>query len=61
LDSQQGYWTGSVNRAMTQIDALREQVRKHPKDLTLATTAAEVREARKQGKTAALIASRAGT
>ncbi len=45
----------AVNRAMTQIDALREQVRKHPKDLTLATTAAEVREARKQGKTAALI------
>src|SRR6266403_5343199 len=45
----------AVNRAMTQIDALREQVRKHPKDMTLATTAAEVREARKQGKIAALI------
>ena len=45
----------AVDRAMTQIDAVREQVRKHPKDLTLATTAAEVREARKQGKIAALI------
>src|SRR5712664_312591 len=45
----------AVNRAMTQIDAVREQVRKHPKDMTLATTAAEVREARKQGKIAALI------
>ncbi len=45
----------AVNRAMTQIDAVREQVRKHPKDMTQATTAAEVREARKQGKIAALI------
>ena len=45
----------AVDRAMTQIDAVRERVRKHPKDMTLATTAAEVREARKQGKIAALI------
>ncbi len=45
----------AVDRAITQIDAVREQVRKHPKDMTLATTAAEVREARKQGKIAALI------
>jgi membrane dipeptidase len=45
----------AVNRAMTQIDAVREQVRKHPKDLVLASTVAEVREARKQGKIAALI------
>ena len=45
----------AVDRAMTQIDAVREQVRKHPMDMTLATTAAEVREARKQGKIAALI------
>jgi membrane dipeptidase len=49
--------TGSeaVNRAMTQIDAVREQVRTHPKDLFLATTATEIREARKQGKIAALM------
>ncbi len=45
----------AVNRAMTQIDAVREQVRKHPKDLFLATTAAEIRDARKQGKIAALM------
>ncbi len=45
----------AVNRALTQIDAVREQVRKHPNDLVLATTAAEVREARKQGKIAALM------
>ena len=45
----------AVDRALIQIDAVREQVRKHPKDLMLATTAAEVREARKQGKIAALM------
>ncbi len=45
----------AVNRAMIQIDAVREQVRKHPGELALATTAAEVREARKQGKIAALM------
>src|SRR5260221_5647660 len=45
----------AVDRAMAQIDAVREQVRKHPKDMTLATTAAEVRGARKQGKIAALM------
>jgi len=45
----------AVNRAMIQIDAVREQVRLHPKDLVLATTAAEIREARKQGKIAALM------
>jgi membrane dipeptidase len=47
--------TEAVNRALTQIEAVREQVRTHPKDLALATTAAEVREARKQGKIAALM------
>jgi membrane dipeptidase len=45
----------AVSRAIAQIDAVREQVRKRPKDMTLATTAAEVREAHKQGKIAALI------
>jgi membrane dipeptidase len=45
----------AVNRALVQINAVREQVRKHSNDLVLATTAAEVREARKQGKIAALM------
>jgi membrane dipeptidase len=45
----------AVHRALTQIDAVREQVRRHPNDLVLAMTAAEVRDARKQGKIAALI------
>jgi membrane dipeptidase len=45
----------AVDRALVQIDAVREQVRKHPNDLVLATTAAEVRDAYKQGKIAALM------
>ena len=45
----------AVDRALVQIDAVRQQVRKHPNDLVLATTAAEIREARKQGKIAALL------
>ena len=45
----------AVNRAIVQIDAVREQVRKHPNDLVLATTAAQIRVAHKQGKIAALL------
>ena len=45
----------AVNQTLIQIDAVREQVRKHSSDLSLATTAAEVREAHKQGKIAALM------
>src|SRR5258707_514993 len=45
----------AVDRALIQIDAVREQVRKHSKDLVLATTAAEIRDAHEQGKIAALL------
>src|SRR6266403_407393 len=45
----------AVNRALIQIDAVREQVRKHSNDLVLATTAAEIRDAHKQGKIASLL------
>src|SRR3981189_3498293 len=45
----------AVDRALIQIDAVREQVRKHSHDLVLATTAAEIRDAHKQGKIAALL------
>jgi len=45
----------AVQRATTQIEAVREQVRTHPKDLVLCTTAVQVRTARKQGKIAALM------
>jgi membrane dipeptidase len=45
----------AVKRALVQIDAVREQIRKHPGDLVLATTAEELRAAHKQGKIAALM------
>jgi membrane dipeptidase len=45
----------AVKRAVDQIDAVREQVRKHPSEIVLATTADEVRTAKKQGKIAALM------
>jgi membrane dipeptidase len=45
----------AIKRALDQIDTVREQVRKHPKDLVLATTAHEVEAAHKEGKIAALM------
>src|SRR5437879_10616112 len=45
----------AVDRALVQIDAVREQVRKHPNDMVLTTTAAEIRAARKEGKIATLM------
>jgi membrane dipeptidase len=45
----------AVKRALDQIDAVREQVRRYPKDLVLATTTEQVRQAHKEGKIAALI------
>lgn len=45
----------AVQKALDQINAVRETVRKHPKDLVLATTADEIRQAHAQGKIAALM------
>lgn len=45
----------AVKRALNQIDTIREQVRKHPKDLMLATTASDIEKAHTLGKIAALI------
>jgi membrane dipeptidase len=45
----------AVRRALEQIDAVREQVRQHRRDLVLATTAAQIREAKKKGQIAALM------
>src|SRR5438309_6562915 len=45
----------AIKHAVDQIDAVREQVRRHPSEIALVTTAAEVREAHKQGKIAALM------
>jgi len=45
----------AVHRANVQIEAVREQVSTHRKELALCTTASEVRTAKKQGKIAALM------
>jgi membrane dipeptidase len=45
----------AVKKAIDQIDAVREAVRKHPNDLVLATTADEIRTAKKGNKIAALM------
>jgi len=45
----------AVTRAFDQIDAVREAVRAHPKDLVLATTAADVRRVAREGRIAALM------
>jgi membrane dipeptidase len=45
----------AVRRALQQIEAVREQVRKHHRDIVLATTAAEIREAKTKGQIAALM------
>ncbi|HSF17352.1 MAG TPA: dipeptidase [Vicinamibacteria bacterium] len=49
-----------VKRSLRQIDAVREQVRRHPDDLVLATTASEVRAAQREGKIAALMGMEGG-
>ncbi len=45
----------AVKDALVQIDAIREQVRLHPQDLALATTASEVRRVHADGKIAVLM------
>jgi membrane dipeptidase len=45
----------AVKKALDQIDAVRETVRKHPDELILAANADEIREAKKQKKIAALM------
>lgn len=45
----------ATKRAMDLISVVRDQVQKHPQDLALCTTAAEVRAAHDQGKIAALM------
>jgi membrane dipeptidase len=45
----------AVKQALDQIDAVRETVRKHSDELLLATTADDIREAKKQHKIAALM------
>jgi len=50
----------AVKRALDQIDAVREAVRANPKDLVLATTAADVRKAVAEHRIAALMGMEGG-
>jgi membrane dipeptidase len=45
----------AVKRALQQIDAVREAVRTHPRDLVLATSVADIRRAGRDGRIAALM------
>jgi len=45
----------AIQKALDQIDAVHENVRKNSKDMTFARTAADVRKAHAEGKIAALI------
>jgi membrane dipeptidase len=45
----------AVKRAEAQLKAVQEQVHRNPKDLVLATTAGEVRDAKREGKIAVLL------
>jgi membrane dipeptidase len=51
----------AVQEALQQIDAVREQVRKHLKDLVLATTAEQIRQAHKTAGSPRRWASKAAT
>jgi membrane dipeptidase len=45
----------SMRRAMDMIDATYREVEKHPRDLTMCTTAAEIRQAKRQNKICVLM------
>ncbi len=51
----------ATKRALQLIDSVAEQVRRHPDQLVLATTAADVRRAHKDGKVALLMGMEGGT
>jgi membrane dipeptidase len=50
----------AVRKALDQIDAVREAVRTHPRDLVLATSAADIRKAAADHKIAALMGMEGG-
>ena len=45
----------SIHRALQQIDAVRREIARHPGDLEMATTSAEILAARKRGRIAILM------
>src|SRR6201988_4312879 len=46
---------GSARRTLDMIDSVYRAVERHPRDLIIATTAADIRRAKRQGKIAALM------
>jgi membrane dipeptidase len=50
-----GAYNGAMRRAMDLIDATYREVEKHPNDLTMCFTAADIRRAKKQNKICALM------
>ncbi|HET6978111.1 MAG TPA: dipeptidase [Pyrinomonadaceae bacterium] len=46
---------GSTRRTLDMIDSVYRAVERHPRDLMIATTAADIRRAKRQGKIAALM------
>jgi membrane dipeptidase len=50
----------AVKRSLRLIDSVDEAIRKNPNDLMLATTAADIRRAKKEGKIAALLGMEGG-
>jgi membrane dipeptidase len=50
----------AIQQALDQIDIVRQNVQRHSKDLTLATTAEEIRRAHAQGKIAILMGMEGG-
>ncbi|MFY9692103.1 MAG: membrane dipeptidase, partial [Candidatus Acidiferrales bacterium] len=52
--------TEAVQRALTQIDAVRRGVARHPRDLILARTSADILAARASGRIAVLLAVEGG-
>jgi len=54
-DSEKYTPTEAIRRSLDQIDAVRREVARHPKDMVLAATAADILAAKKQGRIAALM------
>src|SRR5437762_5794901 len=46
---------GAARRTLDMIDSVYRAVERHPRDLTIATSAADIRQAKRQGKIAALM------
>lgn len=59
-DSERYTPTESIRRALQEIDAIRREAARHPKDLVLAGTADEILAARKSGRVAVLMGMEGG-